>query len=288
MLFDLLMNYEEMIKVDKTDQKQIDKCYDAVYMDYFIRPELRITQRAGISIRTGELVDGLYIYPDKKCISELLKQIQEKLNNNASEIYIRCKNDKFFMLNYISEIVWLCVTFYFGGDKNISQYDTVFYPDPNNPSERMANLSDFKEKSFAVCNERALAAYIILCVITNNSELKKLFPFKPFFSSTKCINSSGRMAKHALCGLISRDNGKEIYLFDPTIYGVVEDKLGKQHYISGLFELNEEEANSMFNGEVVEPILLRCKHDNSLTQLTHIAYLSDSRNAEKFMPKYKS
>lgn len=154
----------------------------------------------------------------------------------------------------------------------------------------MANLSDFKHKNSAICIERALATYIVLSVILNNQDLRSSFNFKPYLSiinycrdiTDKKNGSEG----HALCGLISQD-GKEVYLLDSINYGLVEDKDGKKQYIYGLYELSVEEIELMFDGEAIEPQLLRCKHIDGIIQLSHRAFSKKPQSFEKLEEKYE-
>lgn len=286
-MIDLLKTYEEMISNDTTTQTQLDKCFNAIYMDYFVRPNLRINQRAGHK-SNGEFVEGLHIYPDKECISEILEQVQERLNRDI-DIIKKVPNKRLTALLFISELVNAYITKYFGGTENINEVDRVFYSGIIDSSEYMANLSDFKNKNCAVCIERALATYVVLCVISNDPNLKKIFPFKPYLSIINyCSNISEKSAveNHALCGLISRENDKEMYLLDPSNYGLIEDKTGEKQYVFGLYELSEEEIDLMFNGDGIEPILFRCKHLTEYTQLSHRAFSKSSRGFERLIREY--
>ena len=281
MKIDLLKTYDNMINNSKTTQRELDNCYNAIYMDYFVRPDLRVNQRAGHK-SNGDFVEGLHIYPDKKCICEILTQIQDRLNSDTNVMDKLLKN-KLGAVLFISELVNYYITDYFGGTENIHEVDNVFY---DNFSERMANLSDFKNKSCAVCIERGLAAYVVLSVIANNEDLKKSFPFKPYLSIinfSSDIYQKGPIEEHALCGLISRDDYNEMYLLDPSNYGLVEDKNGNKKYVYGLYELSEDEIQSMFNKECIVPTLFRCKHLDNLTQLSHRALSKNPRYFEKYL-----
>lgn len=272
MKIDLLKTYDDMIQNDKTTQQGIDKYYNAIYLDSFIRPDLRINQRAGHK-SNGEFIEGMHVYPDRECISEILKQVQDRINSDETLIS-KLRSNKLGALLFISDLVNSYITNYFGGTENTNKSDSVFHDGTNDPLERMANLSDFKNKNCAVCIERALATYIVLCVIANNSDMKEAFPFKPYFSVINyCPNITEKSGaeEHALCGLISCDNKNEIYLLDPSNYGLVEDETGRKQYVHGLYELSEEEIDLMFGGDAIEPTLFRCKHFNGLTQLSHRA-----------------
>lgn len=72
-------------------------------MDYFVRPDLRINQRARYK-SNGEFIEGLHIYPDKECKCEILKLVQNRLNSNMN-ILNRIKNNKLGALLFISELV---------------------------------------------------------------------------------------------------------------------------------------------------------------------------------------
>ena len=286
---DLLKTYEDMIKNDKHSQLQIDSYYNAIYMDYFVRPDLRINQRAGHK-SNGDFIEGLHIYPDKKCVYELLEKIQDQLNSDIKTLN-RMKSNKLSSLLFISELVNYNINKYFGSTESISENSTVYYNGISNPSEYMANLSDFKNKNCAICIERALATYIVLSVISENQELKSAFSFKPYFSIINYCRDitdekSGSVG-HALCGLISQDN-KQVYLLDPINYGLVEDIDGKKQQVYGLYELSNEETELMFNGDAIEPQLFRCKHVDGITQLSHRAFSKESKGFERLERKYKN
>ena len=286
-MINLLKSYEDIIKNDSTSQKTIDEHNSDLYFDYFVRPDLRINRRASYNSK-GELIDALHIYPDRECICEMLKKIQDYLNNNIDTIN-KFQNNKFGMLLYISEIVNGCINSYFGTNDNVSETDKVFHDGINNISERMANLADFKGKNSAVCQERALATYILLYTICHNSELQKVYPFKPFFCNIGCcldLGNKGYDGTHAMCGIVSRDNKKKMYLLDPTNYGLVEDKNGNQQYIYGLYELTDGEIEAMFNKEAIEPTLFRCRHVNGLSQLSHRAFSEDPRKFDDLRSQY--
>lgn len=278
---DLLKTYEDMINGDKTNQEQLNSYYNAIYMDYFVRPDLRINQRAGHK-SNGEFIEGLHIYPDKECICEILKLVQDKLNGNLN-ILNKLKNNKLSALLYISELVNYYINNYFGSTENIEENSKVYHYGINNSSEYMANLSDFKNKNSAICIERALATYIVLSVILNNQELGSSFKYKPFLSIINICrditDEKSGSSGHALCGLISQDS-KEAYLLDSINYGLVKDIDGKKQYVYGLYELNEEEFELMFNGEAIEPQLFRCKHIDGTTQLSHRAFSKKSQAFE--------
>ncbi len=280
---DLLKTYEEIINSDTTSQAQLDSYYNALYMDFFVRPELRINQRAGHK-SNGEFVEGIHIYPDKDCICELLQQVQNRLNHLNSDEVSTFKSYKYSALLFITDLVNSCVTKYFYEPNNSNEFDeaSVFHLGNSDSSEQMANLSDFKKKNCAMCVEMSLASYIVLYVITNNYDLKEFFPFKPYFSIL-CLCSNIAEKKeyegHALCGLISRDNNKEIYLLDSANYGMIEYDDGRKQYVHGLYELSEDEVDLMFNGGAIEPTLFRCKHINGLKQISHRAF---SKNPSEF------
>lgn len=261
----LLKTYEDMISNDHTTQGQLDNSYNAIYMDYFIRPDLRINQRAGHK-SNGDFVEGMHIYPDRKCIYELLRNIEYTLKSNKIDF----KKSKLGTLLYISELINFYITEYFGNSENISKTDEVFHI-ANNSSEKMANLSDFKNKNCAVCVERALAAYMVLSVIANDPVLKSVFPFRPYYSVMEyCKNTiESGFESHALCGIVSRDNNREVYLFDPSNCGMIKDSNGNKNYVYGLYELSEEEIERMYNGETIEPTLFRCNHLDGITQISH-------------------
>ncbi len=283
MKFDLLKAYDDIIFNDKTTQEQLNNYYNAFYMDYFVRPDLRINQRAGHNSK-GEFIEGLHIYPDRKCICEILEQIQKRLNNEA-DIINKLGSNRLSSLLFICELVNYHITNYFGSTENIRENTNVFYSKVNNQSEYMANLSDFKNKKSAMCIERALATYIVLYVIYNTQELNPYFPFKPYLSYINyCPNITEKSGcgGHALCGLISK-NGKEVYLLDPTNYGLVEDTNGQKQQIYGLYELSKEEIELMFNGKAIVPTLFRCKHIDGLVQLSHRAISQKASEFEKLI-----
>lgn len=61
-----------MINNCKTTQKEVDSLYKAICMEHFLRPDLRLNQRAGYK-GNGDFIEGLHLYPDKECIVELLR-----------------------------------------------------------------------------------------------------------------------------------------------------------------------------------------------------------------------
>lgn len=288
MSINLLNTYEEMIRNDNSTQQQIDKTYNAIYMDRFIRPDLRINRRAGYK-SNGDFVEGLHIYPDKESISEMLETVQNYLDKNIN--IINQSNNRLGTLLFISEIVNDAVSNYFGTHENISETDKVFHAGINDPKEWMANLSDFKNKNSAVCQEKALATFVLLSVICNNPELKKFYPYKPFMSTIGCcldVGQDGYDGSHALCGLVSLSNDKEMYLLDSTNYGIVEDKQGNKKYVYGFYELSLEEIELMFNEGAIVPTLFRCKHLDDLTQLSHRAFSKDPRQFQNLHSTYSS
>lgn len=273
MSIDLLKTYDDMIRDDTTTQKRLDDVFNSVYIPYFVRPNLRINQRAGHK-SNGEFVEGTHIYPDRESITEILTMLQDIINSNPNFIN-QCQNNELGTVLYILEIVNQCINKYFGSTENINERDNIFHFGDKDPNEYMANLSEFKGKNSAVCIERTLAAHVALCVIANNSELKNVFPYKPFMHFTICnldIEKMGPAEGHALCGIISRNSNK-VFLLDPTNYGKVEKReTGEQEYIYGVYELDEGETDSLFNGDVVVPELFRCKHLDGLTQKSHRAF----------------
>lgn len=281
MKLDLLKTYDDLIMNDKTSQRQLDNCYNAIYMDYFVRPDLRINQRAGHK-SNGDFVEGLHIYPDKECICEILRQIQDRINN-SEQLIEQMKNNTLGTLLFVSDLLNYYIIKYFGSTEKASISDSVFYENNINSNEQMANLSDFKNKDCALCIERALASYIVLYVISNDINMKNYFPFKPFFSSinySRNVTEKGGSYGHALCGLISQEKESKLYLFDPSNYGLVKNETGTKQYVYGLYELSEEEKILMFDGNGIEPTLFRCKHINGVTQLSHRAF---SKNPKEFI-----
>ena len=287
MSINLIKTYEDMIKNSKITQKEVDNLYGAIYMDYFLRPDLRLNQRAGHR-GNGDFIEGLHIYPDKECICELLNIVQENLNKNG-EILDNPDKVQLGMIRYLSELANYAINTYFGGTQNVNNVNEVFYEEYGT-DERMAKLSDFKGLNCAECIERALATHIVLCVLANNDVIKSknLFPYKSFIHSTNyCahIDRNSSSAGHALCGLISEQD-KKTYLLDTTNYGKIKNK-NKEQYICGLYELTDDERDVLLSGGAIAPQLMYSKNIDGVVQLSHRAFSKRTVELKKLAEKYR-
>lgn len=287
MSINLLKTYNDMIKSSNITQKDIDAVHNSIYMDYFLRPDLKLYQRPTKNSK-GEITDGFCIYPDEQCICELLNNLQNSLDEKrleASEI------NPTGMIIYLLEKINAGIINYFGSVQNTNSVDTMFYADANS-GETLAKLSDFKGKNCAECIERALAAHTVLCVFANDVEIKRrgLFPYTPFIHVTSYqghVDKSSSAGGHAVCGLISHDENKTMYLFDPTNYGKIKQNK-KEMPAYGIYELTGEEAKTLFEGGAVEPQLIYARHIEGVEQTSHRAFSKRPSEFKKLMEKYKN
>ncbi len=288
MRINLLKTYNDMIKSSQTTQKDVDTLHNSVCMDYFLRPDLKIYQRAGRRY-DGELIPGLCIYPDEKCICEMLNNLQNSLDE---EILESSETPPAKMITYLLGHVYECVTNYFGTTQSHDNADKVFYEDTNS-GERLAKLSDFKGKDCAECIERALAAHIVMCVLAEDPAIKDkgIFQCISFmhFTWIKCnvAQPSSASGGHVICGLISQDENKTVYLFDPSSYGKIKYD-AKEWDVYAIYELTREEAKTLFEGDAVEPQLIYTKNIEGVEQISHRAYSKRPNEFKKLMERYKS
>lgn len=286
MSINLLKTYYDMIRHCKTTQRDIDDVNNAIYVEYFLKPDLRLNQRAGRDSR-GEFIEGNHIYPDIDCIRELLNSMQTYLDAHK-EVLEHPENVDLGMIRYMSQLATFFVKQYFGSTENVENIEHIFY-DEVGAGTKMAKLSDFKGKNCAECIERTLATHIILCVLSNDEEIKRkgLFPYTPFMHFTNyCahIDRNAGSGGHAVCGLISQgENNKKVYILDPTNLGSIRDATGQKN-ILGLYELTSDEAITLFQGGAIAPQLIYSKNYNGVTQLSHRAF---SRKAYEFNNLHK-
>ena len=279
-VINLIETYKDMIIKSKTTQNEVNQLYNAIIMNYFLGPNLRLNQRAGHK-SNGEFIEGLHIYPDEECIDELLRFVQDRLNKDGVVEVALDNPDEvdLGMIRYLSEVVNNAIWDYFGDTRDLSKVDNVFY-NRDETNERMAKLSDFRGINCAECIERALATHIILCVLANNGVIKNLFPYQSFIHITNyCGHIDDRNSPygmHALCGIIPLQQNEKAYLLDITNWGRIKYK-NKERNVCGLYELTDDEKNLLLSGGAIAPQLIYARIDG-VVQVSHSAF---SRNPDK-------
>ncbi len=264
-LEEIMVDLETIIEIEEPEtQKQAIQVFIEKRLEEL---EKEVSEKQSILSLVGNKAEDQFIHPE----TEIKRNwMFDGFNVNDPEIYtVLLENfGKFYKhwnkpnpRSIIGHSIIYALSEYFGNHfsvENTNARNCEFYKDHTTTDSRTVDLAELKEKSLAVCAEKATVAHNYLKFLGMDS-------YVIFSDNCKLGDSNDG---HAYI-IFSTKNGK--FIFDPTNPILIEDSEGKINSVNpALYKIPEEDFNHLLN------------RDNNQITVQHIDQKLDNG---KYIPK---